>query len=80
MLVHFHDVLLPHEVHRRWLANGWYWNEQDLLHAFLLGNRDWDVVLAVHAAAKAAPDVAKRFARPGHEDFHVPGAFWLRRR
>ena len=78
VLVHVHDVLLPHEVDRRWLERGWYWTEQDLLHAFLIGNRDWEVLLAVHAAAKAAPDVAKRLA-PRHEDWHVPGAFWLRR-
>lgn len=78
VLVHFHDVLLPHEVDRRWLANGWYWSEQDLLHAFLVGNRDWEVVLAVHAASRADPQLAREFA-PGHRDEHVAGAFWLRR-
>ena len=75
--VHFHDILLPYEVDRRWLLAGWYWNEQDLLQAFLAGNARWRVELAVHAAAKADPALARDFA-PGHEDFHVPGAFWLR--
>ena len=75
--VHFHDILLPYEVDRRWLLAGWYWNEQDLLQAFLAGNARWRVELALHAAAKADPALARDFA-PGHEDFHVPGAFWLR--
>ena len=78
VLVHVHDVLLPYEVDRRWLARGWYWSEQDLLHAFLVGNRDWEVVLAVHAAARADPQLARTFA-PGHRDEHVAGAFWHRR-
>jgi hypothetical protein len=77
VLVHVHDILLPHEVDRRWLANGWYWSEQDLLHAFLVGNARWRVALAVHAAARADPQLAREFA-PAHEDFHVAGAFWLR--
>jgi hypothetical protein len=65
--VHFHDVLLPDEVDRRWLDNGWYWTEQYLLQAFLEGNDAWRVELAVHALGLGDPET------------ELASAFWIRR-
>ena len=77
--VHFHDIFLPYEYPRSLLVASGYFNEQYLLHAYLLGNRDWQVRLAVHALAreqggrlaKAVPSLAA----PPHE--YRPSAFWM---
>ena len=66
VLVHFHDVLLPDEVDRRWIESGWYWTEQYLLQAFLTGNDAWRVELALHALGLSRPE-------------ELASAFWVRR-
>ena len=63
--VHFHDILLPDEVDRRWLDFGWYWTEQYLLQAFLTGNASWRVELALHALGLSRPE-------------ELASAFWVR--
>jgi predicted O-methyltransferase YrrM len=50
--VHFHDVFQAFEYPAEWLRDGWYWNEDYLLRAFLSFNSAWEIVLfgndAVH--------------------------------
>lgn len=85
--VHVHDVFLPYEYPRYLLELGAYFNEQYLLHAFLIGNDDWEIVLALSALARRHRD---RLARtipslgedvPGLPGFpYLPAAFWIRRR
>jgi predicted O-methyltransferase YrrM len=52
VFVHFHDVFQAFEYPPEWLRNGWYWNEDYLLRAFLSFNNAWEIVLfgndAVH--------------------------------
>lgn len=50
----------------------------DLLHAFLCGNRHFEVLLAHHALARANPD-AVRAAVPSWRGASEPAALWLRR-
>ncbi|NNJ27870.1 class I SAM-dependent methyltransferase [Alienimonas chondri] len=47
-LVHVHDIFYPFEYPADWLKEGVYWNELYLLQAFLMGNRDWEIVLFNH--------------------------------
>jgi hypothetical protein len=77
--VHFHDVFLPWEYPRRLAEREEkFWTEQYLLHAFLIGNDGYEVVLGLYAltrhdrarAATAIPALATGAA---------PGAFWIRR-
>jgi hypothetical protein len=44
--VHLHDIYLPEEYPER--IDELFYSEQYLLGAFLLGNKDWEVVLPVH--------------------------------
>ena len=44
VLIHFHDVFKDFEYPREWLKEGIYWNEQYLLRAFLLNNKDYEIV------------------------------------
>jgi hypothetical protein len=78
VIVHFHDVLLPWELHRTWLERGWYWSEQYLLQAFLSGNPDWEVLLAIHDLTRSEPDLVREAVPSWRGDSH-PSAFWIRR-
>ena len=81
VVVHFHDIWLPHEYHPALVRElGLYWNEQYLLQAFLSGNPEWEVLLGTRAVATAHPE---RFAAliPGFAGQGLfPSSFWLRRR
>lgn len=80
VVVHFHDVFWPYEYPRPWYARGMYANEQYVLQAFLSGNRDYRIVFAAHAVARARRRELEELVpslreRPEHE----PAALWLRR-
>ena len=78
VVVHFHDVLLPWELHRTWLERGWFWFEQYLLQAFLSGNPGWEVVLALHDLTRTEPELVRRLV-PSWTGATYPSAFWIRR-
>lgn len=43
--IHFHDVFYPFEYPKKWVFNGFNWNEDYFLRAFLMYNKDFEVVL-----------------------------------
>jgi len=43
VVVHFHDVFYPFDYPSEWLTDGWYWNENYFLRAFLSYNSDWSI-------------------------------------
>jgi len=43
--IHFHDVFDGFEYPLEWLRNGWAWNEDYLLRAYLTNNPNYEVVL-----------------------------------
>jgi predicted O-methyltransferase YrrM len=80
VVVHFHDVFLPYAYPRKWLVDEMMLAEQYLIQAFLTGNRDWRVLVAAHALARAEPDrLARTFPSLGRTPSAGPGAFWLER-
>jgi predicted O-methyltransferase YrrM len=56
VVVHFHDVFEKFEYPREWLLNGWYWNEDYVLRAFLSYNAAWEICLFGDYAVKTFPD------------------------
>jgi hypothetical protein len=80
VVVHFHDVFLPYEYPRAWYERGTYLSEQYLLHAFLVGNRGYQVLFAAHAVARAHRDrfEASVPSLRSRRDY-FPAALWLRR-
>ena len=45
VIVHIHDIFLPNEFPRNWVEeNLLFWNEQYLLNAFLIGNKDFEIL------------------------------------
>jgi predicted O-methyltransferase YrrM len=43
--IHFHDVFYPFEYPKTWVLNGFNWNEDYFLRAFLMYNSDFEIVL-----------------------------------
>ena len=68
VVVHVHPIRLP------WPAGP----EQDLLHAYLSGNRHFEVLLAHHALARTHPEIVRQ-AVPSWRGSSQPAALWLRR-
>jgi hypothetical protein len=80
VLVHVHDIFLPHDYPRTWVVDmRRAYAEQYLLHAFLAFNDAFEVLLPAHALATSDPDRLRRVI-PSFGPGLAPGAFWMRRR
>jgi predicted O-methyltransferase YrrM len=80
VVVHIHDVFLPGDYPEHWVREGWGWNENYLVEAFLQFNRGYEVLLGAQwALHHALADV--ELACPGFADSTEKGggALWLRR-
>jgi hypothetical protein len=72
--VHVHDIHWPADYPPEWvLDEALSWNEQYLLQAFLMHNRDYAVRLAASLFATEYADVAERL----FPAFPVGGSVWL---
>ena len=82
VVVGWREVFLPYRNSpRAWYERGTYLTEQYLLHAFLIGNRDYRVVLAAHALVRAERERVSELI-PGAlraREEHFPAAFWIER-
>jgi hypothetical protein len=74
VVVHIHDVFWPFEYPEAWLREGRDWTENYLLHAFLVGNADWEVVLFSSWLWKEHPSLV-----PDALASEEPGSIWLRK-
>ncbi len=78
VLVHFHDIFHPFEYPEQWaIAENRAWNEIYCLHAFLHGNRDYEIVFFNDHFARTQRAFLERrmplfLANPG-------GSLWLRK-
>jgi predicted O-methyltransferase YrrM len=81
VVVHFHDIFLPFEYPRAWFDRGTYLSEQYLLHAFLIDNPGYEVLLAVQALWREYPErMANAIPALAADRENYPSAFWLIRR
>lgn len=78
VIVHIHDIYLPFEYPREFLAERrFFWAEQYLLQAFLAFNGAFEVLLGNHALARLHPaGLGELVPLPW---YGVPSGFWLRR-
>lgn len=77
VVIHVHDIYLPYEYPREWAVNGWYWSEQYLLQALLVGNDSLEVLVAAHAVWRAHGPELQRLI-PNLDPAHPPLSFWMR--
>jgi SAM-dependent methyltransferase len=79
VIVHVHDIYLPLPGRRDWvMEERRFWNEQQLLQAFLICNDDFEVLFANAYANRKFPDQLKA-AFPS-SPWWGGGSFWMRRR
>lgn len=76
--IHIHDIFWPFEYPQPWVQEGRAWSEAYLLHAFLLFNPDFEILLfndwlGVRHAEVLREQLPQMLPAPG-------GAIWLRRR
>lgn len=74
VVVHFHDIFWPFEYPKEWLDEHRDWTENYLLHAFLIGNASWEILLFSSWLWRCHPEVV-----PSHLAGEDPGSIWLRR-
>jgi hypothetical protein len=84
VLVHVHDISLPYEYSSAYATNPafrQFWTEQYLLQAFLVGNCQFDVLLAMNFLMMNHMDAFKK-SFPYYDPEQHPyfsGSFWMRR-
>ena len=80
VLIHLHDIFLPMEYPRHWVMDhDRFWTEQYLLHAFLLFNKEYEVVWAgSYMHTYHSDKLSKAFASYDAQKT-LPGSFWIRR-
>lgn len=85
VFVHIHDISLPERYPKTYFDHLVFWNEQQLLQAFLAFNKDFEVVWPANfvminheeKVLAAFPEIREMRSRfPGSE----PSSFWLRRK
>lgn len=74
VVVHVHDVFWPFEYPKAWLTEHRDWTEDYLLHAFLIGNSSWEIMMFSSWLWRCHPDMV-----PTHLADQEPGSIWLRR-
>ena len=77
VIIHFHDIFYPFEYPKDWFYKGMFWNEAYLLRAFLMFNRDFEILMFNSFLNYVmADDIKSCFPLFSEE----PGAsLWLRR-
>jgi len=83
-IIHFHDINMPYEYPKVYFTNPHFrvfWTESYLLQAFLIGNRDFEVLLAMNYLQTDHMDsFCKAFPRFNLADnWANSGSFWIRR-
>lgn len=79
--VHIHDVFLPGDYPEQWVREGWGWNENYVVEAFLQFNAAFEIVLGAQWVRRHAPqELARAFPGLTSSPEQGGGSLWLRRR
>lgn len=80
VIIHIHDIFDGFEYPLSWLKEGWSWNEDYMVRAFLANNKEYEIILMNDYLAQRHPDTLKRLY-PGN-DINIlnGGSLWLRKR
>jgi predicted O-methyltransferase YrrM len=78
VVIHIHDIFTPKDYLNEWIYNHFLWNEQYLLEAFLMFNRDFRIIGALnylsHNFRKEFSDKCPVFKKQTGKE---PGSFWM---
>lgn len=80
VVVHVHDIFLPFEYPERWIKGDcFFWNEQYLLHAFLLFNSAFRVEFPTYALTRTRSEEVSQLIPGFDPQRHLACSFWLRK-
>lgn len=81
VMIHFHDIFIPHHYPREWLKDEYrLWNEQYLLEAFLLYNDAFEIAFGLcYMKLNYQSVIEEKFPVMKREPDRLPGSFWLRK-
>lgn len=74
VLIHFHDIFHPFEYPKKWILDGFGWNEIYFLRSFLMNNKDYKILLFSDYLSKYHRDKLEKTAN----FLKSPGSsFWI---
>lgn len=81
VIVHIHDIFLPKDYPSGWILNDHnrFWNEQYLLQAFLIGNSEFEVLLANAFLGYKHPNHLLNLYKT-NPPVSGGGSFWIRKK
>jgi len=74
VLIHFHDIFYPFEYPKGWVYQGRNWNENYILRAFLMHNKEYTIKLFSHYLHKHHTTIFKQMPLTYH---NFGGCIWL---
>ncbi len=82
VFVHIHDIFLPDEMPKKWVDElNLYWNEQYLLHAFLMYNQDFEIIFSsMYLSSKYKKEMDEALTSPLRYKGNGGGSIWLRKK
>lgn len=76
VFIHFHDIFYPFEYPKDWVFNGFNWNEDYFLRAFLMHNNEYEIKLFSHYLHLHQKDVFKNINLCYN---NYGGNFWIKK-
>jgi hypothetical protein len=77
VIIHFHDIFDGFEYPLNWLRDGWAWNEDYILRAFLTNNNGYEVLLMSDYLASHYSELLRKSV-PNKDDL-FGGSLWIRK-
>lgn len=78
-LIHWHDIFMPGEYPEEFVKNRIFWSEQYLLRAFLMFNRDFEIIWASNYMKVSEPGLVEEFFGEHSRHEYPVSSFWIRR-
>jgi hypothetical protein len=79
VIIHFHDVFDGFEYPLTWLSDGWAWNEDYLLRAFLMNNNEYEILLMNDYLGHHHPEPLEGSYPVRDKGILNGGSLWLRK-
>lgn len=79
VIIHFHDVFDGFEYPLNWLNDGWAWNEDYILRAYLMNNSEYEILLMNDYLTNHHPESLKESYPKQDEGILSGGSLWLRK-
>ena len=79
VIIHIHDIHWPFEYCDKWLEEGRAYNEIYLLHAFLMNNKSYEVLLFNSMIESLYSEKFKMLSSITGKDNEPNGSFWMRK-